>query len=129
MMRVVPSYLAALLTGLIVLWIATPLPAILGLTLSLVSLAYLVCFGMLASVLPYLAAYLILSRGGFRGQNAQMALGALVAALSTLLLNLWFSGVLTSYLYSVRTGLGVLLAGVVAGFVHHAAMSAERKTI
>ncbi|EKD98470.1 MAG: hypothetical protein ACD_23C00415G0002 [uncultured bacterium] len=125
-MRTALAYLLALVCGLGVLWIATPVPALFGLRVSASGGLLLVGFGFLLSILPYLVALWLLAKGE-SGQGAQMAAGAGVSAVSVGLLTAGFPQTLASFLFDLRTSLGVLLAGAVAGFIHHAVMSAERK--
>lgn len=117
----------ALLGGLVVLWIATPLLVGLGLGGSVPGLLLAVGYAALASVLPYLAARLVLWRAGWAGQTAQILAGIGVAGLSVALLNLAFEGALTPFLSGLRAVLGIALAGAVGGFIHHAILPAERQ--
>lgn len=129
-MRSALAYILALLAGLGVLsMMATPLLGILGLApVSLSVLVFTIGFGMMASIVPYIAARLILRRWGDGGLYRQIVAGSVVAALSVLILNVGLSGSLTPFLFNARSILGVVLAGAVAGFIHHSILPAERKT-
>ena len=128
-MRSALASVVALLAGLSVLWIATPMMAILGLRAKPLSgLVYTTGSGTMASIVPYSAARLILNRWGGGGQNGQIFSGIVVAAMSVLLLNVGLSGSLTPFLFNAHTIFGVVLAGAVAGLIHHSIVSAERET-
>ncbi|MBU2357732.1 MAG: hypothetical protein KKB02_02165 [Alphaproteobacteria bacterium] len=130
-MRSAVAYVSALLAGLCVLWFATPLMVFFGFGFGPVTVSAAVIIlgvGMAASILPYIAARLVLRHRGGGGQTVQMLCGSVIAALSVLILDIGLPGPLSPLLFNGRILFGVVLAGAVAGFIHHAIRPSERKT-
>lgn len=121
--RLVLAYILALVGGLVVLMVASPLFVMWGLGTSLLpptGLLWALPFAIAASVVPYICAVNVLWKVGLQSQRAHILAGCAVTVVAIALFWLVMGGGLApSILLSERSILGTLLAGAVAGFIHY----------
>lgn len=110
------AYLLAVCGGLVVLFVASPVPALLGLAWPR-GLILALPFAIAASIGPYLVALWLLRIGGGRSLNLRLLAGGLVALASVGLLAWALDLDAMRHLLGSRGLIGNLLAGAVGAYI------------